>query len=137
MKNIIFSTVLICSFLYGISAFAGSIACDFDPANELSYSGPASQSIRKAAKEIANCEAVVDTKDGHKQWRDSFLEKCSSLCSERLGHKSKTDVDCRFSCGAAAMKSAELSRAYFRGMDDGKNSCSPKASGVKPSGAVN
>ncbi|KYG65806.1 hypothetical protein AZI86_01665 [Bdellovibrio bacteriovorus] len=137
MKNFIVAAVLGYSLFSCLPSLAGSVACDFDPANELSYSGPASQSIRKAVKEIANCDAVVDSRDGHKQWRDSFLEKCSSLCSERLGHKSKSDVDCRFSCGAAAMKSAELSRAYFRGLDDGKNSCVTKASGVKSSGAVN
>ncbi len=128
--------ILLFSFSLLIStlpAFAGSLACDYNPANFFTYSGSIAESIRNSVKKLtADCDTIVD-RVALEKWQRSFIEKCSSLCTERLGTSSLDGGKCRQACGTASIESAEISHAYSRGFDDGKSACHQKASTDAPS----
>jgi hypothetical protein len=129
MKNI-FILVFFTFPSFTLPAFAASLACDYNPARNFkhSYSGLARDSIRDAVEKLTeNCEQVADSKAEHDEWIRSFSKRCSALCIDRLGSGSDGGK-CLTSCNEATVKIEDISRAYFRGVNEGTKSCLPKAS---------
>jgi hypothetical protein len=125
MKNAI--TLIFCS-LFAIPSFAASLACEYSPSKDFNYSGIADNSIQKAVKNLTtDCDKIENTYGAHDKWLISFNERCSALCKDRLGESSIDGGQCRKACGKAAINSALISRAYFRGLDEGKQSCTPES----------